>query len=95
MSRMYDYRKMTPQERQHVVYERRQRGFPWHAPPHIRQISGEYLITAACFEHKPIFADPAGLSLLLDQTLEALVEAELPGHAWVFLLNHYHALLDT
>ena len=92
---MYDYRKMTPEERARVVHERRQRGFPWHAPPHVRDVSGEYLITAACFEHKPVFADPPDLSLLFDEALDAFAQAQLSCYAWVFLPNHYHVLLDT
>jgi putative transposase len=92
---MYDYRKMTPEERQQVVRERRERGFPWHAPPHVREVRGEYLITAACFEHKPVFADPVDLSFLFDETLEAFAKADLLCHAWVFLPNHYHVLLAT
>jgi putative transposase len=90
---MYDYRKMTPEERQQVIRERRERGFPWHAPPHFPGVSGEYLISAACFEHQPVFADPTDLSWLLDQTLNALDEVKLP--CYVFLPNHYHVLLRT
>ena len=92
---MYDYRRMTPEERQAVVRERHARGFPWHAPPHFRRVSGDYLITAACFEHRPIFAEPPDLSWFLDETMRAFTEAELPCFAWVFLPNHYHALVHT
>lgn len=92
---MYDYRKMTPEEQQQVIRERRERGFPWHVPPHFPGVSGEYLISAACFEHQPVFADPTDLSWLLDQTLNALDEVKLPCCAWVFLPNHYHVLLRT
>lgn len=31
---MYDYRKMTPEERESVLHDRREREFPLHAPPH-------------------------------------------------------------
>jgi len=92
---MYDYRKMTPEERQRVLEERRARGFPLHAPPHFRGVSGEYLITAACYEHQPIFQDPGDLSWLVNEALSALAEGDLPYQAWVFLPNHYHILLET
>ncbi len=92
---MYDYRKMTPEERQLVLQERRERGFPLHAPPHFRGVSGEYLITAACYEHRSIFSHPDDLSWLVDEVLGALIAAELPHPAWVFLPNHYHILLET
>ena len=92
---MYDYRKMTSEERQQMLEERRARGFPLHAPPHFSGVSGEYLITAACYEHRPIFQDPGDLSWLVGEILSALTEAELPHRAWVFLPNHYHVLLET
>lgn len=92
---MYDYRKMSPEERRQVLQERRARGFPLHAPPHFHGIAGEYLITAACYEHRPIFEHPDDLSWLADQVLRALASAGLPHPAWVFLPNHYHILLET
>ena len=92
---MYDYRRMTLQERREVVRERHARGFPLHAPPHFRGVTGDYLITAACFEHRPVFAQPPDLSWLLDETVNAFIEAEIPCRAWVFLPNHYHLVLHT
>ncbi|MBC8235022.1 transposase [bacterium] len=92
---MYDYRKMTPEEQQQVLRVRRERGFPLHAPPHFRGVSGEYLITAACYEHRHIFECPDDLSWLMDEVLSTLTTAELPHPAWVFLPNHYHVLLAT
>ena len=92
---MYDYRKMSPAERQRILEERRARGFPLHAPPHSRGIAGRYLITAACYEHRPIFEHPDDLSWLTNEVLSAFDDAELPCLAWVFLPNHYHVLLET
>ncbi|MBI4787276.1 MAG: transposase [Chloroflexi bacterium] len=92
---MYDYRKMPPEEREQVLNARRERGFPLHAPPHLRNVAGEYLITAACYEHRHIFEQPDDLSWLTSETLDALQSAGLPCPAWVFLTNHYHVLVDT
>ena len=92
---MYEYRKMPPEERRRVLEVRRARGFPLHAPPHFRGVSGEYLITAACYEHRHIFEQPDDLSWLADEALNALTKAELPHPTWVFLPNHYHVLLET
>ena len=92
---MYDYRKMTPAERQEILRQRRERGFPLHAPPHFRGLAGEYLITAACYEHRHIFAAPDALSYLTNEVLSALIEAGLEYSAWVFLPNHYHVLLTA
>ena len=92
---MYDYRKMTPEERQRVLQQRRERGFPLHAPPHFRGVSGTYLITSACYEHRPVFENPDDLSWLVNETLDAFTAANLPHPAWVFLPNHYHVLVET
>lgn len=92
---MYDFRKMSLEERQRVLQSRRERGFPLHAPPHLRGVKGEYLITAACFEHQHIFGDPDDLSWLADEVLSALTDAGLPHPAWTFLSNHYDVLLET
>ena len=92
---MYDYRKMTPEEQQCVLQQRRERGFPLHAPPHFRSVSGTYLITSTCYEHRPIFEHPDDLSWLADEALNAFTAANLPHPAWVFLPNHYHVLLET
>jgi len=91
---MYDYRKMTPEEYQQVLRVRRARGFPLHEPPHFRGIDGFYLITAACYEHKHIFAQPDDISYLADEMLGALKEAGIFPEAWVFLPNHYHFLSE-
>ncbi len=92
---MYDYRKLSPQERHLILEERRRRGFPLHAPPHFKGIAGVCLVTAACYEHRPIFENPNDLSWLLHEFLESLSVAGLSCNAWVFLPNHYHILLET
>jgi len=92
---MYEYRKMTPEERKQVIRERKERGFPLHAPPHFKGVGGFFLITAACYEHKHIFDSPELLSYLMDETLEGFAKAHLEYQAWVFLSNHYHLLVET
>ena len=92
---MYDYRRMTPEERKAVVELRRSRGFPWHKPPHPKLGEGWYLITAATFEHCHHFAAPNELTALERRLLEAFEAAGLPCGAWVVLPNHYHALLEV
>ena len=92
---MYDSLKMTTQKKQEVLQLRKERGFPLHAPPHFRNVSGTYLITSACYEHRPIFEDPDDLSWLTEELLTALSDADLPHPAWVVLPNHYHILVET
>jgi hypothetical protein len=55
----YEYRKMTPAERAEVVKQRREQGYPYHAPPHPFRQAGCYLITAASFEHANVLSNPA------------------------------------
>ena len=92
---MYDYRKMNSEERERVLKERRARGFPLHAPPHISSQGGIYLITGACFEHRPIFENQDDLSWLSNEVIGAFAAANLLHQGWVFLPNHYHVLVKT
>ncbi len=92
---MYEYRKMTLEKRQQVLQQRKDRGFPLHAPPHFRGVSGTYMITGTCYEHRHIFETPDDLSWLTDEALDAFTAADLPHPAWVFVPNHYHALIET
>ena len=87
---MYDYRKMTREERLSVLAARQARGYPLHEPPHKMIEAGEYHITAACFEHQMIFDSPDLLSMLQDEILTALMNATDEVHAWCFLPSHYH-----
>lgn len=89
---MYDYRRMTPEERS-AVEQRRARGFPLHKPPHLQRVEGWYLITAATYEHRPHFPEPDELRELETRLLEAFTEAAIPCAGWVVLPNHYHALI--
>ena len=90
---MYDYRKMTPTERIEVLACRRAREYPLHAPPRGVREEGCYLLTAACFEHQHIFDEPALLSWLSDEILNALTGTGNDCRAWCFQPNHYHVLL--
>src|SRR6476469_2164295 len=90
---MYDYRRLTPHEQAALVAERRRRGFPWHGPPH-PEGPGEYrIVTAACYEHRPILHSPQRLAWFEDQLLSAVHELGTPCAAWCVLPNHYHLLV--
>jgi len=92
---MYDYRKMTPQQRIEVLALRRARQYPLHAPPRGIQVEGTYLITAACFEHRRIFDEPSLLTWLQQEIVDAFIQAEQTCHAWCFLPSHYHLLVHA
>ncbi len=48
----YLWRKLTPKQREELMAWRKQRGLPWHRPPHRASEKTRYHITAACFEHR-------------------------------------------
>ena len=94
---MYDYRKMTPKQRDEAVEYRRRRHRPLHSPPHWDLgISDTYLVTATCYEHAPIIAKhPARLSSGEESVLSACRDSSAELFAWCVLKNHYHILVRT
>src|SRR5438093_3177459 len=94
---MYEWRKMTAEERLQALELRRLQNHPLHSPPHWN-LAGQHqdLITAACYEHKPI----VGKHLLRMTECESAVlqvcrEFAEETYAWSILPNHYHVLLKT
>ena len=93
---MYDYRKMTKDERAQVVEYRQKQGLPWHSPPHWDAASQTCLISAACYEHEPIIGGtPERMSECEHELLAACSEFCKRVHAWCLLPNHYHLLVST
>lgn len=92
---MYDYRKLSPEQRQRLLEERRRKGYPLHAPPHFRGEAGSYLITGTCYEHRSIFDLPEELTDLTQEFLTEIPSRGIACDAWVFQPNHYHLLLVT
>lgn len=91
----YEYRKLSPKERQEIVEYRKQRGYPLHSPPHPFRESGSYLITAANFEHKPIMATPERRMQFQEILLNGFQEIRAEVIGWVILPNHYHILANV
>ena len=93
---MYEYRKMSPEEREDVVAYRRQIGLPPHEPPHFPDGTRTYLITGATYEHRPILTTEKRREEFLEkfwEKISGLKDTEV--FAWVVLPNHYHILLRT
>jgi len=84
---MYDYRKWNPEKQAHALRERVAHGFPLHSPPHFSEPNAYRIITAACFEHKPILNSPARLKWFEQQLLKHLQQQSLDIAAWVVLPN--------
>jgi len=89
----YEYRKLSPKERQEILELRKQRGYPFHGPPHPFRENGAYLITAANFEHKEVMSSPERRTDFQELLLEGFREIKAEIIAWVILPNHYHVLV--
>ncbi|MCP4363237.1 MAG: transposase [Chloroflexi bacterium] len=90
---MYEYRKLTPEERQKLVAERLAKGYPPHKPPHPLPDYDYYLLTATCFEHAHRMNTAVRRQQLLDRVFEVMIPAGIEIRAWVVLPNHYHLLV--
>ncbi len=93
---MYQWRLMTPEEREATLKERQMSRLPWHSPPHWDSGEGYYHITAACYEHQPILGfSKSRLTECEKQLINLVVEQGGSVVAWCILPNHYHLLAET
>jgi len=94
---MYDWRKMTDEERQEALKFRRARKSPWHSPPHLDfEGDHQYLISSACYEHAPIIGrSPERLTECAEGLLDVCHNFCRSLYAWCILPNHYHAVIET
>jgi putative transposase len=88
----YEYRKLSPKEREQLIIHRSVRGYPRHAPPHPFRDTGAYLISASNFEHQPVMKTPERRTEFETLLLSTLKEIADDLIAWVILPNHYHFL---
>lgn len=94
---MYEWRKLTPEERDQVLGMRKSLERPWHSPPHLN-FAGErqYLVSAACYEHASVIGkSPERMVEWEKDLLKACGEFSSSIYAWCILPNHYHVLLRT
>ncbi len=89
----YEYRKLSPKEREEIVEFRKQQGYPLHAPPHPFREKGTYLLTAANFEHKAVLISPERRTEFQEFLLRGFREIKAEIIGWVMLPNHYHILV--
>jgi putative transposase len=92
---MYDYRKLSPEQRQALIEERRARGYPSHQPPHPVREQNLYLLTATCYEHQHHIHTTERRTVLLDLLFERCVHEGITLLAWTILTNHYHLLANV
>jgi hypothetical protein len=91
----YEYRKLTPEERQKLVDLRRQRGYPLHVPPHPFREAGTYMITAANYKHVLVMASSERRTEFQEIMLNGLMEIKAEIIGWAALPNHYHLLASV
>jgi putative transposase len=94
---MYEWRRMTVEQREETLDGRKDRRRPWHSPPH-RFLPGRrwYIISAACYEHGPIIGQTAErMDELADRLYATCGEHSECVSAWCVLPNHYHVVLQT
>jgi putative transposase len=98
---MYEWREMTPAQREEALALRKARRYPWHGPPHLEPDRPEsdctvFHIWAACYEHKPLIGrTPQRLADFESTLLETARSLTREVSAWSVLPNHYHLLLQT
>jgi len=87
---------MTPEQREEALEHRQRHRLPWHGPPHYDSGSEIYLISAACYEHKPVIGlTSARMTGFEAEMLEAAQSACQKIFAWIVLPNHYHLLVHA
>ena len=93
---MYRWRQMTDAQRAEMLKLRQTHRLPWHSPPHYSSETGCYLMTAACYEHRPIIGlAPARMATFEQSLLETSHSLCQQVFAWTVLPNHYHVLIKT
>jgi putative transposase len=93
----YLWRQLTPEQGESLLAWRKERQYPWHAPPHRPNFGHvHFLISAACYEHQPhIGLNPERMGQFAEAWLAVLAAHSSRTVAWCVLPNHYHALVET
>ncbi|MDT4969295.1 MAG: REP-associated tyrosine transposase [Acidobacteriota bacterium] len=94
---MYDYRRMTPEQRIEAVEYRRLREHPLHSPPHLQFLGQrQFFITGTCYEHKHhIGLKHERMTKCEADLLSACEKFAVSIYAWCVLPNHYHVMVRT
>jgi putative transposase len=99
---MYEYNKLTDEQKAELVQYRLSRGYPPHSPPHLVRDREFYLLTVACYEHQSYLDLECRRQQILKMIFDTFGDEE-NGEAlntkskicgWVILPNHYHLLVQ-
>jgi putative transposase len=93
----YLWRQLTPKQRDKLLAWRKDRGQPWHSPPHRPNFGHlRFLISAACYEHHHYIGENLERIDAFSRDLLAVFAAHASQtFAWCVLPNHYHALVEA
>ena len=93
---MYNWRRMTQEQREDVLKNRIVQRQPWHGPSHIKSHKKVFHLSAACYEHRNIIGKTNDRLSKFQFSLNASIKGETEEiHACIILPNHYHILLKT
>ncbi len=96
---MYNWRKMTPKQKEYVLEKRKEQKRPFHSLPHFinhEDNEGRYHISAACYEHKSIINSKIYRLATFEKELLKIVSANtIKLYCYSILPNHYHILVET
>jgi putative transposase len=94
---MYDWRKMTLEQREEALAIRKTKGYPWHGPPHkISDQTTLYHLSAACYEHQHILGYSfERMTDFEEKLLKTVAHNDEQVLAWSLLPNHYHLFIDS
>jgi putative transposase len=94
---MYDYRKMTCEQRHEAVEYRRLRERPWHSPPHWGFVGLlQFMISGTCFDHNRVIGvTPERMTECETDLRDVCAQFATNLYAWCVLPNHYHLLVQT
>lgn len=103
---MYEYRKLTDEQKAELVQYRLSQGYPPHSPPHPVKDREFYLLTAACYEHQSYMSLECRRQQILKMIFDRFVDeggnkesaealtTNIRICGWVILPNHYHLLVQ-
>lgn len=93
---MYQWRRLSADERTELLAARKQHKLPWHRPPHWKhEAPARFHISAACYEHTPVIGrSPARMDAFANDLTGACAAHETHLFAWCLLPNHYHLLVE-
>lgn len=92
---MYNWRKMTDEQRRYILELRQRKRLPLHSLPHMVTAKDYFHISAACYEHKSIIGKSVRRMYDFEKYLFDIEEQQLEIVSYSILPNHYHLLIKT